>query len=509
MPVDQTGADGRHGSDMARDTLMSWRRWLLALALCTPILLVACNSSGSLLAERRSATTPPSERMLPRSRSSPSNSLDATERAWATSTVVEVEPVSLAATGPRVPSGQWTEGSAVTDDVIAIATWPREEVEQADARWRLVVARRDTGELLFDDRVGDMNVVQMFAAPSGEVMIVEPLRSADWNFADGFVVHGYDPDRDALREVARFDDGDLYPASVTFLPDGRLGVVGTERNGDVFDQYRMVVFDWQNNETVMDVVLEELPIEADAPDGVFVEPLGHATVWDEERNRVLVVHAHEDVITTVDIPTGDVGHVALAEDRSVLEGLLSWFVPAAHAKGLPGSQRQAVMSGEHLYVAGEALAFQSSEDVEDSHAYTVSPTDMLKIDLETLRIVERAQPGVTAVAGSPSGGYLVGAGVTTTGWAGTDSTTIGSEEHTGLLVIDPDTLEVVSRHDDVHITSPHEMQLSLGEDIIYVRGPDGNVLAVDPTSGGLTRSETRWFEPSLLENSLRYDSHQD
>ena len=96
--------------------------------MCAPLLLAACNSSASLSTERRPAATQRSEQALQHSADSPSTSLDADGPAWATSTVVEVDPVSLAAIGPRMPSGYWSEGSAVTDDVIAIVTWPDEEM---------------------------------------------------------------------------------------------------------------------------------------------------------------------------------------------------------------------------------------------------------------------------------------------------------------------------------------------------------------------------------------------
>ena len=67
-------------------------------------------------------------------------SVDAEWPDWATSTVVEMDPISLAQVGPAIPAGAWTEGSAVTDDLIALVTWSGD-----GARWRLVVASRETG----------------------------------------------------------------------------------------------------------------------------------------------------------------------------------------------------------------------------------------------------------------------------------------------------------------------------------------------------------------------------
>lgn len=439
---------------------------------------------------------------------SSSTTLDPGIPDWATSTVAEMDPISLMPVGPGVPAGSWVEGSAVTEDVIALATWPWEEMDRSDSRWRLVVASRETGELLFDERVGDMNVLSMFSAPSGEVMIVEPIRSADWNFADGFVVHAYNPEAGELREAARFNEGDFQPHSLTLLSDGRFGLVGAERNGDVFDRPRIVVFDWEANETVTDVILDDLPLDADAPDGVFVDQMHHPVVWDEARARALVIHAHEDVVTTITVPNGEIEEVALVEHQSLLNALLAWLVPPAHAKGLPSSQRQAVISGDHLYIAGAAVTFESNGD--GSHAYTYSATDLLKVELETLEIIDRTQVGATTIAALRDGGYLLAGGETTTGQVGEQLTTTETEEYTDLLVIDPETLDVVDRYEEAHLTSRYQAQAGSAANIIYVKGTADTILSFDPTSGQLSSTDARGtFEPHLLENSLHYASQSN
>lgn len=483
----------------------------MALALVVMLLASACagspmeSASDSIPgAEPAPSTLPPNAEALPGSTSTVVN-----EKLpdWATSTVVEMDPLSLAPLGPAIPAGLWTEGAVVTDDLIALATWPLEETERADARWRLVVASRETGEVFFDERIGGMNVIEMFAPPSGEVTVVQPIRSADLNFADGFVVRRYDPGAGQLRQVAHFAEGGFQPNSLTLLSDGRLGLVGAERNGDVFDRIRIVIFDWQTHETVTDVVLEDLPLKADAPDGVFVEDMHHPVVWDEARDRALVVHAHEEVITTVSIPDGKIEKVPLARDQSLLGALLTWVMPPVGAKGLPSVQRHAVISGDHLYVAGEAVTFESKTN--GSHSYRIAATDLLKIDLETLRIEKSSQSGAAFIEASASGGYLIGGGHTATGHINLESTTI-EEEYTGLLVIDPDTLGVIERHAEANITSRFEVQASLAEDVLYTQGPGGSILTFDPKSGSVNTSlQTGPFEPELLKNSLRYASHSN
>lgn len=478
------------------------RRWATALTLLLFIAACADASTGSPSSLAASSTTVVAASTSEPSVDSPVSStttLRAGWPEWATSTVVEVDPVTLADVGPAIPAGAWSEGSAVTDDLIAIVTWPAGGISW----WRLVVVSRDDGEVLFDERVGDMNVLGMFTSPSDDVMIVEPIRSADWNFSGGFVVSAFNVETNDLEEVARFDDGEFVPLRLTVLSDGRLGIVGWDRHDDTF-QHRIVVFDWTTDDVVVDVVLEGLPVEAEAPDGVYVDPMYHSFVWDEERNRILVVHAHEDVLTTVGIPNGQVEEIPLVQDTSVLSALFAWLVPPANAKGMPSFQRQAVISGDHLYVAGATVTFESRAD--GTYTYVHAPDDLLKIDLATMRIVESAQPGVSVIASSPSGGYLIGGGQTTTGQVGEQLTTTETVDYAGLVVIDSETLEVVDRHDNVNISWEGQLQPSNTENLIYVDDHGVDILTFDPTSGSLSLTGFAGFEFSLMRNSLRYTS---
>lgn len=69
---------------------------------------------------------------------------------------------------------------------------------------------------------------------------------------------------------------------------------------------RIVVFDWEQGLPVIDLVLDDIAIQAEAPEGVFVGYLDHAVVWDVVRNRALTVQADKDFVTAVEYPSGDV-----------------------------------------------------------------------------------------------------------------------------------------------------------------------------------------------------------
>ncbi len=426
------------------------------------------------------------------------------DRSWATRLVAEADPVTLEQTGPGIPAGYWVEQAVVTDEVVGFVTWSEEETDRVDARWRLVIADRASGEVLMEDRVGDMNPIGMFAVPSGEVIVVEPIRSSDWNHADGFVVRSYDPVSRNLREVASFNEGAFLPFTMTVLGDGLIGVSGSERNQDgIFDRMRIVVYDWAEQSTVVDVTLDDLPLHGDSPEGVFVDSLGHGVAWDLERGRAIVVHAHEDVATTVDYPSGNTETVDLVNDQTLLGALFSWLVPPAYAKGLPSSARNVTISGDRLYVASSAITYT---EADDSLAYSYQPLGILSIDLETLTIVNRSEAPVGFVAAVPTGGYLIGGGRFEAGRLGTYVFT-DEQSTSGLLVIDPERLDVVDSQ-DLELAWPHSLQPAINGEAIYIDGGSNGLLRFDTTTGTITKLDTTTpWEPALIRHGLRYTRH--
>lgn len=185
--------------------------------------------------------------------------------------------------------------------------------------------------------------------------------------------------------------------------------------------------------------------------------------------------------TAISIPDGAIEQVPLREAQSVLGSLLAWLIPSAHAIGLPSSQRSAVISGDYFYVAGATVTFEP--DGEGTYRYTQSATDLLKVRLDTLEIVDRAQLGVTVVAGSPNGGYLVAGGLTSSGQEGPQVSTIESEEYSDVLIIDPETMDITARHDDFTFTSEWPAQNTHAADSVYLEGPAGTIVVYEPATG--------------------------
>lgn len=485
--------------------------------LCSLFSLViavgACSSvQNPRLGPDTTTTISPSE--SPQATSTPTKTVSAPEsveasaddRSWATRLVAQADPVTLEQSGPGIPSGYWVEQAVVTDDVIALVTWSEEEADRVDARWRLVIADPASGDVHLDDRIGDMNPLGAFAAASGEVIVVEPIRSSDWNHGDGFTVRGYDPETRVIREVTSFTEGDFFPFTMTVLGDGLIGVTGSERNDDGdFDRMRLVVYDWATGSIIVDKTLDDLPLRGDAPDNVFADNLGHAVAWDIGRGRAIVVHAHEDVVTTIDYPSGDTRTIDLVNDQSLLGALFSWLVPPAQAKGLPSSARNVVISGDRLFVASSAVTYT---ETDDALAYSYQPLGIISIDLESLKVVRRSEAPVGFLAAVPSGGYLVAGGRFESGRV-TKYVFTDEQSTSGLLVIDPETLEIVDNQ-DVQLSWPQSLQRAASGDAIYVEAGSRGLLHFDPRTGTTTEIDTTTpWEPALIREGLRYTRHDN
>jgi len=96
-------------------------------------------------------------------------------------------------------------------------------------------------------------------------------------------------------------------------------------------------------------------IESDAGDQTASENAEPALVWDESRNRILIVHGVETKVSILDLGTGEVSTHDWSTPTTQLADLFAWLIPPAHAKGGPsrGTRRTAVLSpsGDRLFVA--------------------------------------------------------------------------------------------------------------------------------------------------------------
>lgn len=469
----------------------------LAAAL---VMLAACgspaSSPGTSIPAGAATTAPPPSSLaapVPTSRPVPPPTTAAPPAAawpsWARNGVAPAVPGSLAPAGDALPAGDWVEAALADDLGIVYVTW-----SDAAPVWRLVAA--PAGDAAWrDQRGGDMNVLGVFRASTGEVLVVEPIRSADRNSAAGFIVHAYDQATATMRRAATFGDQSFATAAATQLDERRLGLWGWDRDGEVFGDLRVVVYDWQARRAEVDVVLDDVNLDSGAPAEVpYVGRLGPAVVWDHARNRAIVVHADREAVTTVSYPDGAVATRKLTESRSLLEALLGWFVPPALAKGLPASSRSAIIVGDHLHVAGTATEFWEEGG---QFRYRTAATGIFSVDVDSLEIVARSEVPVDTVAAA--GSRLLAHGVTSAGGAG-EITTITDETASGLVVLDAATLDVIAVHD---LPGSYYEVVAAG-DHAYV-STQGRTYSYHARTGALVELEPGLvLNPYLAEAGLRY-----
>lgn len=417
---------------------------------------------------------------------------------WARRGISAFDPTSLGLVGPALPVGYYVEAVARGAGTVAFTTWAD---DSARARWRLVVADLNTGEVYHDDRVGDMNTLGMWIEQSGEVLVVEHRRSEDPNRVSGITVHGFDPTTGEVEQRAEFADPSFWPVGMEKLEGSTLGLWGYSQDDGGANRLRIVVFDWKDNAVVVDSLLRDVDVDPDAPDEAFVGPLAHAVVWDMERERALVVHAHEDVVTEVAIPSGEATTIELQRSRSFLEALMGWWVPTAHAKGLPGSQRSAAVIGDTMFVTATSTSFGY---VGDELHWFRDPMGLLAINLETLEIVGELDEPIGFVASSPGGDFLVAGGATEQGLVGEFIATT-SDARSQLMVIEPDTLEF-NTVSGIELGTRHEVAVPPSGDRIYVwsyGSRTATVIDVTTLSATSARLDGGW-DWFMIEAGLRY-----
>ncbi|MEX2250850.1 MAG: hypothetical protein WD895_02125 [Acidimicrobiia bacterium] len=181
-------------------------------------------------------------------------------------------------------------------------------------------------------------------------------------------------------------------------------------------------------------IVEQVDIGESYPGSVEARP---AVVWDADRFRALIVHGNEDVVTEVDLTTGEstkhkFGQVA--PDSGPL-------APASDEMGAyVADTRSATLSGDgrSLHVATTSGEF---EVTDDGWLATSSPTGIITIDTKTWQIVDHLEAPISQVHLSPDGARLLA-----TGYGNTNGASTYEEESFGFYVIDPTGLEVIAHH---------------------------------------------------------------
>jgi hypothetical protein len=200
-----------------------------------------------------------------------------------------------------------------------------------------------------------------------------------------------------------------------------------------------------------------------------------AVVWDEARYRALIVHADEDVITEVDLNSGQVTEHDFGTEVSDGGPLISWLFDTAHAGGVPWVWNRATagmsVDGEHLYVAASLGDF--SVDGDGWSSSTIS-TGIRAIETGVWTIIDRLDAPISDVRLSPDGQRILASGYTLE----QDNAT-SEMQSSGIFVIDPSDLEVIARHEPQRLDqSPGGLSFGPNPQYGYVTSWD-NLTTID------------------------------
>jgi hypothetical protein len=158
-----------------------------------------------------------------------------------------------------------------------------------------------------------------------------------------------------------------------------------------------------------------------------------AVIWDDDRSRVLIVHANQDIVTEVNFTTAEV-----AEHRYGNE--ISNSTPTADGP-FTSARRRAVLgrpNGRTLYVA---TAVDTFEVIDEGWTQTFISEGIKSIDTETWEVVDELEAPISELYLSSAGDRLLA-----TGQRYAYGPNTNESESFGFYVIDLDELEIVAHH---------------------------------------------------------------
>jgi hypothetical protein len=410
-----------------------------------------------------------------------------------TTTTVDIESASIYPVDPitleaidgfdPIPMGDWYDWywAAISNN----GSWLAMNVGQDD---------RDGSEVRL------INLEDWETAASWTLSYGSPLRVSDDGTVSTFTIDS------SISQLARFSPGVPEPSFIAELPPGFFSRSGSQINGDQAVVFGVNAADITRYNTgvaaivTVDLVTGELT-EMHLPmveSGIIAEvDIGEtfpglvdaspAVVWDDQRSRALIVHATRDVVTEVDLNTGD------ATEHPFGTQVWSWgpLFEATSSEGggaFVGNSRAAVLSrnGEALYVATTIGEFAVTDD---GWSTTTTSTGIITIDTRTWQLVDRLAAPISEIHLSPDGDRLLG-----TGYDYTEGSNIYEYASFGFYVIDPVDLEVIAHHEsDEPDRNYGAFSFSADGDLGYVTswGQQGNIDVVDLETGDIvhTRSD--------------------
>lgn len=133
-----------------------------------------------------------------------------------------------------------------------------------------------------------------------------------------------------------------------------------------------------------------------------------AVVPSHDGQRLYIVHADEERLTTVDFDARTVRSVEIKVAQSWFEEFLSLTAGVAHAKGdVQGASKEAVLSpdGKQLFVVGRAM--DVTRDAEGNRQYDEEFLGLQVVDVESGRITASRDIEALNIRITPDGAHLL------------------------------------------------------------------------------------------------------
>jgi hypothetical protein len=228
---------------------------------------------------------------------------------------------------------------------------------------------------------------------------------------------------------------DFYPRLLNFSSDNAgLAVYGAPMGSDglTVGEPRALLLDAASLEIEWEISLPGITdgqIRLTESDGSeSFEWWGPAAVFSPEQQKLYLVHADEEKLTTVDFAQQATGTVTIQPAQSWLEQLFALTAGVARAKALDGTMKSAVISrdGSELYIVGQTS--DTWKDDKGNWQFTQTPLGLMVVDAATGVEKARLDNDATELVLSPEGEILY-----LRGW---------SENSSWTDVVDTATLEV-------------------------------------------------------------------
>lgn len=364
------------------------RKRPVAIAIVLILLIGACSSGAS--------TTTTTE---PETTSTTQHTTTTTRQQIVDGGLVPVDPATLIPLpgASSITQGDWFEGTVSPNGGwVALRKSLRSEqlwMEIVDLATSEVVAETRLPQGASGLQITDEGTA--FWMSGGNRMTLFRLRAGASNREKVFDKFPEDFFTDAFQQIDR----------------DRFGFFGlTSTDGQNQGEASIVVLDaWEGSLTQVALPGLDMGIIGRAEPIGDVESLEIANpvaVWDTDNNRVLIVEASRDVITEVNLATGEITEHRWTRPEAFLERLWAFFIPRALAKGLTkGTTRDAVLStdGDLLYVATRTTVIDEDKEVS-------SPLDLVVLDTGTWAAAV-IDANVDTLYPSPDGVFLLAQGV--------------------------------------------------------------------------------------------------